>query len=146
MTKVHGVAVAGIGETEYYKRGTAPHSEQALALLAVLDACKDAGVDPRDVDGFASYGHDTNDGTKMARALGRSGPPMVEHGVGERRRRDRRIACRGRRLRSCPGRPQNVVVFRALAEGASGRLSVAVSAEAMNSHSARPGSSPLHKP
>jgi len=57
------VAIAGIGETAYYKHGQAPHSEFELALQAILNACADAGVDPRRLDGFASYVH--------ARALGK---------------------------------------------------------------------------
>jgi acetyl-CoA acetyltransferase len=64
------VAIAGIGETAYYKHGRAPESEFALALHAVLRACKDAGIDPRQVDGFASYSNDRNDPSRLAAALG----------------------------------------------------------------------------
>jgi len=63
-------AIAGIGETPYYKHGQSPHDEFKLALIAVLEACKDAGVDPRDVDGFASYGGDRSEATRLAAALG----------------------------------------------------------------------------
>jgi hypothetical protein len=49
------VAIAGIGETAYYKRGKSPDPEFKLALDAILAACKDAGISPTDVDGFASY-------------------------------------------------------------------------------------------
>jgi 3-oxoacyl-(acyl-carrier-protein) synthase len=55
------VAVAGVGETTYYKHGRAPESEFALALRAILRACADAGLDPREIDGFASYSNDRND-------------------------------------------------------------------------------------
>ena len=52
------VAIAGIGETRYYKHGQSPDSEFALALQAILQAilraCADAGIDPRHVDGFSS--------------------------------------------------------------------------------------------
>ena len=41
--------------------------EQVAALLA---ACDDAGIDPRDIDGFASYANDRNDATRLATALG----------------------------------------------------------------------------
>ena len=44
------VAIAGIGETTYYKHGQAKDSEFALALQAILRACADAGLDPRAVD------------------------------------------------------------------------------------------------
>src|SRR5258705_13383455 len=64
------VAVGGVGETTYCKRGRAPESEFALALQAILRACEDAGIDPRQVDGFASYSNDRNDPSRLAAALG----------------------------------------------------------------------------
>ena len=64
------VAVAGIGETTYYKHGRAPDSEFKLALMAILAACEDAGIDPREIDGFASYSNDRNDPSRIAAALG----------------------------------------------------------------------------
>ena len=64
------VAVVGIGETAYYKHGRAPESEFALALRAILRACEDAGIDPRRIDGFASYSNDRNDPSRLAAALG----------------------------------------------------------------------------
>ncbi len=64
------VAVVGVGETAYYKHGRAPESEFALALQAILRACEDAGIDPRQVDGFASYSNDRNDPSRLAAALG----------------------------------------------------------------------------
>jgi acetyl-CoA acetyltransferase len=64
------VAIAGIGETAYYKHGEAPESEVALALRAILHACEDAGLDPRAIDGFASYSNDRNDPSRLAAALG----------------------------------------------------------------------------
>jgi acetyl-CoA acetyltransferase len=64
------VAVAGIGETTYYKHGKAPDAEFALALKAILSACEDAGVSPREIDGFASYSNDRNDPSRLAAALG----------------------------------------------------------------------------
>ena len=64
------VAVVGIGETTYYKHGRAPESEFALALRAILRACEDAGIDPRRIDGFASYSNDRNDPSRLAAALG----------------------------------------------------------------------------
>lgn len=64
------VAIAGIGETDYYKHGRAPDPEFKLALKAILAACADAGIDPRDIDGFASYSNDRNDPSRIAAALG----------------------------------------------------------------------------
>src|SRR5215831_18264735 len=64
------VAVAGIGETVYYKHGRSPDPEFALALQAILRACEDAGIAPREIDGFASYSNDRNDPSRLAAALG----------------------------------------------------------------------------
>lgn len=63
-------AIAGIGETTYYKHGKSPNAEFKLALIAILEACRDAGIDPREVDGFASYGNDRSDPPRLAAALG----------------------------------------------------------------------------
>jgi acetyl-CoA acetyltransferase len=64
------VAVVGVGETTYYKHGRAPEPEFVLALRAILAACEDAGIDPRQIDGFASYSNDRNDPSRLAAALG----------------------------------------------------------------------------
>ena len=64
------VAVVGIGETRYYKRGASPDSEFTLALKAIMAAAKDAGLDVGEIDGFASYSDDRNDPVRVARALG----------------------------------------------------------------------------
>lgn len=64
------VAVAGIGETEYTKHGRAAHPEFKLALLAILAACEDAGLDPASIDGFSSYSNDRCDPSRLAAALG----------------------------------------------------------------------------
>jgi len=64
------VAIAGIGETTYYRHGKSPDSEFKLALEAIVRACEDAGISPHDVDGFASYGNDRSDGPRLAAALG----------------------------------------------------------------------------
>jgi acetyl-CoA acetyltransferase len=64
------VAVAGVGQSVYYKHGKSPDAEAVLALKAILAACEDAGIDPRDIDGFASYSDDRNQGLRLAGALG----------------------------------------------------------------------------
>ncbi len=64
------VAVVGIGETTYYKHGKSPDPEFVLALKAILAAAADAGIDPRKIDGFASYSNDRNDPSRLAAALG----------------------------------------------------------------------------
>ena len=63
-------AIVGIGETTYYKYGQSPDSEFKLALQAVVEGCKDAGISPHDVDGFASYGNDRSEAGRLAAALG----------------------------------------------------------------------------
>ncbi len=64
------VAVVGIGETTYYKRGQSPEPEFKLVLRAILAACEDAGVPVSTVDGFCSYSNDRNMPARLANALG----------------------------------------------------------------------------
>ena len=63
-------AIVGVGETTYWRHGKSPHSEFKLALQAILAACEDAGLDPRRIDGFASYSNDRNEPSRIAAALG----------------------------------------------------------------------------
>src|SRR5258708_17843978 len=64
------VVVIGIGETESYRHGASPDPEFKLALKAILAACQEAGLDPREIDGFASYSDDRSDASRLAAALG----------------------------------------------------------------------------
>jgi acetyl-CoA acetyltransferase len=64
------VALAGIGQSTYFRRGQSPDPEFKLAVQAVLAACADAGIDARELDGFASFGNERNDALRMATALG----------------------------------------------------------------------------
>ena len=64
------VAVVGIGETTYYKHSQSPDPEFVLALKAILAACADAGMNPKDIDSFASYSNDRNEPSRIAAALG----------------------------------------------------------------------------
>ncbi len=63
------VAVVGVGETTYYRHGKSPDPEFKLALKAILAACEDAGMDPRDIDGFVSYSNDRTESSRLAAAL-----------------------------------------------------------------------------
>jgi acetyl-CoA acetyltransferase len=115
------VAVAGIGETPYHRRGTSPDAERKLCLKAIVAACEDAGIDPRDVDGFSSYGADENEG------------PRLTAGLGTRELRWSTLIWGGGGGGSAgaivagasaiiTGQADTVVVYRASAEGSSGRL------------------------
>ncbi len=64
------VAIAGVGESKYYKRGKAPVPEFKLAVEAITKAAADAGIKVTDLDGFASYSDDRNSGVRLAAALG----------------------------------------------------------------------------
>jgi len=62
--------VVGVGETDYYKAGQSPDAEFKLTLMAIINACEDAGIAPQDIDGFASYSDDRADPSHLAAALG----------------------------------------------------------------------------
>jgi acetyl-CoA acetyltransferase len=64
------VAVVGVGETTYWKHGQSPDPEFKLALRAILRAAEDAGIDPKQIDGFSSYSNDRSDPSRLAAALG----------------------------------------------------------------------------
>jgi acetyl-CoA acetyltransferase len=115
------VAIAGVGESSYSKRGEAKEPEFVLGLRAILAACADAGIDARDVDGFASYSNDRNEPSRIAAALncrelrfsnmqwgggGGGGSAAVANGAAA-------IAT---------GLADVVVVYRALAQGQFGRF------------------------
>jgi acetyl-CoA acetyltransferase len=61
-------AVVGIGETPFAKRLEA--SEKRLALDAILAALADAGIEPGEVDGFASYTMEATEEVEIAKSLG----------------------------------------------------------------------------
>ena len=63
------VAIIGIGETTYFKRGQAEDAEFVLCLKAIQAACEDAGIDVHEIDGFASYSNDRNEPVRIASAL-----------------------------------------------------------------------------
>ena len=63
-------AIVGVGESTYYKRGKSPLPEFRLALDAILAAAEDAGIQARDIDGFASFADERSTPTRMAAALG----------------------------------------------------------------------------
>ena len=120
------VAVAGIGESTYYRRSGSPVPEFVLALDAITAACADAGVDPADVDGFASYAGDRNEPTRLAAALGcrelRFSNMQWGGGAGGA------AAVANAAMAIATGMASCVVVFRALAQGQFGRFGAGSSA------------------
>jgi acetyl-CoA acetyltransferase len=61
-------AIAGIGQTTFAK--SLPDSELSMACQAVRDALADAAIDPKEVDGLASYTLEANVEVELARNLG----------------------------------------------------------------------------
>jgi acetyl-CoA acetyltransferase len=125
-------AVAGVGVRQY-RRGHAPLPERGVLVRAIVDACEDAGFDPADVDGFVSYGDDHNEPIRLAPDLGTkelcwSSAVWGGGGGGS-------AAAFGQAAAAIlTGQASAVVVFRALVEGSSGRLSSAVIARHLNAH------------
>lgn len=126
-------AVAGIGLRQY-KRGGAPLPERGVLLHAIVDACEDAGFDPREVDGFVTYGDDRhNEPVRLMPDLGtrelRWSSQVWGGGGGG-------IAAAFGVAASAilSGQATAVIVFRTLVQNNSGRLSGAVMAHHMNDH------------
>ena len=115
------VVVAGVGETDYYKRGESPDAEAKLALKAILAACEDAGIAPQEIDGFASFSNDRNDPSRLAAALGcrelRFSNMQWGGGGG-----GGSAAVASAAAAIAGGLAECVVVFRALAQGQFGRF------------------------
>ena len=115
------VAVAGVGETDYYKRGQSPDAEFKLALKAIVSACENAGIPVEDVDGFASYSNDRSDPSHLAAALGckelRFANMQWGGGGG-----GGSAAVGNAAAAIISGMADCVVVFRALAQGQFGRF------------------------
>lgn len=115
------VAIIGIGETDYYRHGASPDAEFKLALRAILAACNDAGLDPRDIDGFSSYSDDRSEASRLATALGtrRLRTATMQWGGGGG---GCCAAVANAAASIIAGLADCVVVFRALAQGQYGRF------------------------
>lgn len=66
----HVPVIVGIGETDFWRRGASPHSELALAISAIRNACGDAGIDPHQIDGFSSFADNAVHALALQGALG----------------------------------------------------------------------------
>src|SRR5205807_593595 len=101
--------------------GAIARSEFQLALEAILKACADAGVDPKEVDGFASYSMDRNEPVALARSLGarqlRFASMMWGGGGGGGSGAVGQAA-----MAIFSGTANYVIAFRALAQGQFGRF------------------------
>ncbi|MEU1275543.1 transporter [Streptomyces sp. NPDC005799] len=69
MTFRAATAVVGVADL-HFPRGAAPAGERELVLEAILAACADAGISPRDIDGFTSYAGGEHSGPVLAADLG----------------------------------------------------------------------------
>ncbi|MXX31893.1 MAG: acetyl-CoA acetyltransferase [Chloroflexi bacterium] len=114
-------AIIGVGETTYYKRGRSPDAEFKLVIEAILKASADAGIDPREIDGFASYSNDRNDPSRIAAALDIKDLRFsnMEWGGGGG---GGSAACAHAAAAVATGLADTVVVFRGLAQGQFGRF------------------------
>jgi acetyl-CoA acetyltransferase len=125
-------AVVGIGVRQY-KRGAAPLPEQGVLIGAIVDACEDAGLDPAQIDGFVSYGDDKNEPVRLMPDLGMrdlAWSAQVFGGGGGGIAGAFGLAAAA----IISGQANTVVVFRALVQDDSGRLSGAVMAHHLNDH------------
>lgn len=131
------IAAAGVGLRQY-KRGAAPLPERGVLIGAIVDACEDAGIDPSEIDGFASFGDDHNEPVRL----------MPDLGINELRWCSTVFGGGGGGIAAAIGQAAGailtgqanvVVVYRALVQGNSGRLSSAVMAHHLNSHMAGAG-------
>lgn len=125
-------AVVGLGVRQY-KRGAAPLPEQGVLIRTIIDACEDAGIDPADLDGFVSYGDDKNEPVRLMPDLGMrelAWSAQVFGGGGGGIAGAFGLAAAA----IISGQAKTVVVFRALVQDDSGRLSGAVMAHHLNDH------------
>ncbi len=110
------VAAVGIGESIYYKHGQSPDAEFVLALQAIMRAAEDAGIDPKEIDGFASYSNDRSDPSRIAAALGIPDLKFSNMQFGGGGGGVAAAVANGAAAVAC-GYADCVVVFRALAQG-----------------------------
>jgi acetyl-CoA acetyltransferase len=61
-------AIAGVGQTEFSKG--LGRSEYDMAVEAIWAACDDAGISPRDINGFVRYDIETTDEEQLISVLG----------------------------------------------------------------------------
>jgi acetyl-CoA acetyltransferase len=123
LTMRGAAAVVGVSEL-HYRRGEAPAGELRLTLEAILAACSDAGISPRELDGFVSYAGGGHDGAVIGGALGvddvRWSNMMWGGGGGTVA-----AAINNAAVAIAAGQAECVVVYRAMAQADTGRLGYA---------------------
>ncbi|MEV0361355.1 thiolase C-terminal domain-containing protein [Nocardia fusca] len=116
-------AVVGVADL-HYTRGAAPHGELRMTLEAIVAACADAGISPRELDGFVSYAGGGHDGAILGGALGvdevRWSNMMWGGGGGTVA-----AAINNAAVAIATGQAECVVVFRSMAQQDTGRLGYA---------------------
>ncbi|MFS2294263.1 acetyl-CoA acetyltransferase [Actinomadura hallensis] len=123
MTGMRGAAaVVGIADL-HYRRGSGP-SELRMVLEAVLAACADAGISPREIDGFTSFAGGDLSGPVLGAELGIDElrhSSMVWGGGGG----GAAAAVVNAAAAIATGQAEVVVAFRSMAEQETGRLGYA---------------------
>lgn len=133
MKRIAGIAaIAGVGIRQY-RRGQSPLPERGVLVRAIIDACEDAGFDPASIDGFASYGDDANEPVRLMSDLGireLTWSSQVFGGGG-----GGIAGAFGQAVGAiATGQAKAVIVFRALVQRESGRLSAAIMANHLNGY------------
>lgn len=111
-------AVAGTGGTRFHRRNRGG-PERRMLLEAVVAACRDAGINPHDVDGFCTFGGHKDEGPTLASALGVRDYRFSADTSGGGGGLAGAIAASAAAVFA--GLATTVVVYRALAQAESGR-------------------------
>lgn len=112
--------IAGIGQTQYWRRGGSPLSEFQLACQAIKAAADDAGIALRQVDGFATFAEFSIDAALLQLSLGIPALRLSASVWGGRGGGAcGALAIAADAVRS--GRARYVVVFRSIAQSQSRR-------------------------
>jgi acetyl-CoA acetyltransferase len=134
MSTLRGkVALAGIGQTPYYKRGTAPFSERRMLLQAIVDASADAGISPSQINGFATYSYDRGQPPLLMQELGTKDlhwSSMVEGGGGGGIPAAIGMAAAA----IISGQASIIAVYRAISEREFGRFNTSIELQHADSH------------
>lgn len=129
ITLNNEAAIAGIGQTTFSKNSGV--SELALACEAVSKAIDDAGIDPSEVDGLATFTLDSSDEVEVARACGLGDLTMfakINYGGGAAVGLVHQAA-----MAVATGAAKNVVVWRAMNGRSGKRMGQGVSGDIISS-------------